>query len=508
MRNKLLAVFVVLILSSPGLFALFHPGFFATDDGSWMIVRFSAFYDALKHGQFPVRYLTRLNFGYGYPVADFLYPLFLYLGVPIKIIGFSFINTIKIIFGVSLVLSAIFSFFWLKKRFSYLAAITGAVAYALFPYHLWDIYKRGSVGEVLALAIVPFILWQIERGSIALVAIGIGLLITAHNVMALFFLPIAILYAYLLKKFSLKHIIITTILGLGLSAFFWFPALMDKQYTVFDSIKVSSITSYFLQIKDYILFGFISMIAVVQSVFYIKNKDKSFLFFFILGVLSILFTFSITKMIWEIVPGTNLIQFPFRLLSITTLSVSFLVAYNIEQINKSKKLFLTGVYILIIFLSTWNVLLPRYFENYPDTYYSTNVDSTTVKNEYLPKWVKDEPTTLPTEKVQIISGVATISALQANPNKVTFTVSSNTPATIRINIIYFPGWKVYVDDKMYPFSYDNPMGVIDFVTKSGTQTVRVQFSETIARLISDIVSALFVVAVICMIILERKKFKL
>src|SRR2546421_9202065 len=38
---------------------------------------------SLRHGQFPVRFLPRLNHGYGYPVADFLYPLFMYIGVPL-----------------------------------------------------------------------------------------------------------------------------------------------------------------------------------------------------------------------------------------------------------------------------------------------------------------------------------------------------------------------------------------------------------------------------------------
>ncbi len=83
--KKILFPILVVVLAFPAVIALFHSGFFLTDDGNSMIIRFSAFYDAIRHGQFPVRFLPRLNFEYGYPVADFLYPLFLYIGVPIKL---------------------------------------------------------------------------------------------------------------------------------------------------------------------------------------------------------------------------------------------------------------------------------------------------------------------------------------------------------------------------------------------------------------------------------------
>src|SRR5258706_11747847 len=110
LNNKILLFFIILVtlISLPSVVSLFHTGFFVTDDGNWMVIRLSAFFEALRHGQFPVRFLPRLNFGYGYPVADFLYPLFMYLGVPIHLLGFGFVATIKIILGVSLISSGIF----------------------------------------------------------------------------------------------------------------------------------------------------------------------------------------------------------------------------------------------------------------------------------------------------------------------------------------------------------------------------------------------------------------
>ncbi|MBI5019227.1 hypothetical protein HZB58_03065 [Candidatus Gottesmanbacteria bacterium] len=76
-RRRLPVIWPVLLIGIAlfaVLYPLMRPGFFVSDDGEWMIIRLSAFYQSLADGQFPVRYLGRLNNSYGYPVANFLYP--------------------------------------------------------------------------------------------------------------------------------------------------------------------------------------------------------------------------------------------------------------------------------------------------------------------------------------------------------------------------------------------------------------------------------------------------
>src|SRR3989344_7405737 len=184
-KNSKLIFLILLIFSIPSVIGLLHSGFPLTDDGNWMVIRLSSFYENLRDGQFPVRYLSRLNHGYGYPVSDFLYPGFLYIGSLIHILGFSFVNSVKIIFGLSLVFSAVFSFLWLRKLFDQFSSLVGALFYLYFPYHLYDVYKRGSIGEVLSLAVLPFVLWSIENKNIFLTSSGISLLIISHNTLAL-----------------------------------------------------------------------------------------------------------------------------------------------------------------------------------------------------------------------------------------------------------------------------------------------------------------------------------
>src|SRR5258706_6634400 len=98
MKNKQIMWILLLAVCAVGaLLGVFHSGFFVSDDGHWMIIRLSAFYEGLSSGQFPVRFLPRLNEGLGYPVADFLYPLFLYIAALLHIIKIPFILDITIL---------------------------------------------------------------------------------------------------------------------------------------------------------------------------------------------------------------------------------------------------------------------------------------------------------------------------------------------------------------------------------------------------------------------------
>lgn len=467
-----------------GILSLFHIGFFLTDDGNSMIIRFSSFYETLKNGQIPVRFLHRLNFGFGYPVADFLYPLFMYIGVPIKALGFSFVDTVKIIIGLSFLSGTIFSFLWFKKLFNSRAAFIGAVTYSLFPYHLFDLYKRGSVGEILALGIVPLILWAIEKGKVPLVSLGYGLLITAHNSLALMFIPVLFVYQLISKK-NLKVSILSLIPGIFVSAFFWFPALYDKQFTVFDSVKVSNYGSYFINLDGWILFGLIFVASFILSIPLLRKNNRRLIFFLVLSGMSVILATQISDVVWKVLPLQTLIQFPFRFLSLAVLSTSYLVAYLVFVYKGKLNNFFIIFVISIIFISSRQFLLPEKFENLPDGFYSTNPETTTVKAEYMPKWVKIIPLQMPDSPVEPKKN---ISLFSGNSNNMNFTVSSDKDTLVEVQKIYFPGWKASVDGQITQIKYENPKGLIQIPVDKGVHIIHVYFEEGRLRLISDLIS--------------------
>ncbi len=511
-RSNLIFLTLAVLLTLPALWGILHPGFFLSDDGNWMVIRFSAFYEELRNGQFPVRFLGRLNYGYGYPVADFLYPLFMYIGVPIHAIGFSFVSTIKIIFAASLVLSSVFSFLYFRRFFDNLSSLVGSLAYTFFPYHLWDIYKRGSVGEVLALAIVPFIFWQLERKSLIWSSIGIALLIPAHNTIAVIFLPVVILYMaldILIAKDKINLLYQNTtevILGLSLSAFFWVPAIYDLQYTVFSKTQVSNWGKYF---SDFNLVGLsttfiigLTLALIFMGKMEIK-KHRLTVLLFIICVVSIFLSTPISSSLWNILP-VSFIQFPFRFLSLTIFCTSFLAACVVSVLRNRTKVVIAFVILFLIFLSAWPFLIPRDYQYHQDSFYSTNQDSTTVKNEYMPKWVKSLPTNSPNSKVEVISGEEKLNILAVNPNGISIQAYFPMQRTLQINTVYFPGWEVRVDGKIVPIDY-NSNGLIRFNVPSGSHSIVSRFGETQVRLIADAISLSGLFLIVILFIRKYKK---
>jgi hypothetical protein len=508
-KNNLIFLLLVIILSIPSIFGLIHSGFPQTDDGNWMVIRFSAFYEVLRSGEFPVRFLTRLNNGFGYPVADFLYPLFMYFGTPIHILGASFTETIKIIFALSLISSAIFSFLWLKRIFDQMSSLVGSILYLFFPYHLFDTYTRGSLGEVLALSILPFILWQLERKSLFFASIGIFLLILSHNTLALLFLPLILIYSILRNKEQIKLTIISLIFGVGMSLFFSIPAVYDLQYTVFNKTKVADLNLYFIDFITIKLLGFGFILLLLHSVLWlIKNKKTKFIFAVFILLLLVFLNLSFSKQIWFILPFTNLIQFPFRLISVLIPLSAFMAAFLISKTKDYKKIGIVVLYLVLIFFSSKNYLFSDKYQYFDESFYSTNQDTTTVKKEYMPKWVKDNSLSYNPSRVVNLNGQETINIEKVTAREIVFNTYLTTKREIRVNTVYFPGWNVYINGVKSVINFEKA-GFIQFDLNKGDNKVKVVFEETNIRILSDILSIISISLLFLVVYLRKyKKIKI
>lgn len=513
-KHYLLAVLILLLL--PSVWYLFVNGFIRTDDGDWMIIRFSAFYQALADGQFPVRFLGRLNFGYGYPVATFLYPGFMYLTVPFKVVGLSFVDSIKAIIGLSMVGSGVLTFLWLRKLFDDWSSLFASLFYVYVPYHLFDVTKRGSVGEILSLAVVPFIFWQIEQRSVALSSIGIALLIISHNTLAILFLPVILSYMglsiYVSKKRRemFRKYLTTVILGLGMSAFFWVPAILELSFTVFSKTKISNFGQYF---ADYNLIGISTLLIFAAGVVaFIKNKDliknhRLTLIFFGLGVLSIFFASSLSSFLWSVLP-VSFIQFPFRFLSVTILCAAFVFAFVNSQISlKFRIVFGLTIVVLTIFLSK-NYLMPKEFSLKDDSFYSTNEATTTVQDEYMPIWVKAKPQSHFNDKVAISRGEGSVGNISYNSKKISFNYLSDVPSVVRISTIYYPGWTAESNVGEKAIFYDNDQGLMDVKVTSSDRKITLLFGETASRYISDVISVLAFLGLSFWVFKDKVRFRI
>jgi hypothetical protein len=496
-------ILCVLLLSIPAIAPFFHPGFFVTDDAEWVIIRLSAFYAALSDGQFPVRVLGRLNFGYGYPVAEFLYPGVMYAGSILHIIKFGFVNSVKILMVISLIGSALFTYLWLNKLFTRTASVIGGLFALYLPYHLYDTYTRGSVGELFALMWVPFILWMLETRNMFFVSIGIFLLILAHNTLALLFLPILVIYAYVRKMMSLREIFISVLSGIGLAAFFIIPVILELQYTVFSQTSVSNPLEYFADVS---LVGYVSFIVLLLAcaIAWRKKKvenKKVIIFFILLSTCTVILSMHISSIVWEIIP-TNFIQFPFRLLSYLLITIAFLAAFIVSNLDGKMRYVGAGILVIVLAYSAYPFSAPKEFIDKGEGYYYTNDATTTVRDEYMPVWVKEKSFQRPENKIEIISGRANVSDIQETNTHITFKIVNAEDTAVQINSIYWPGWTAKVNGKDAAISYDNPKGVMTLNIPQGKNNVELSFRETSIRMTGNAIS---VITLLLMSFLALKK---
>ena len=254
--KKTLAILLLFLFLIPLFIQIWKTGVFISDDGAWMIIRLAAFYDTLRQGQFPVRFLYNLNHGYGYPVTNFLYPLPFYIGSVFHFLGLNFIDSIKAVLTLATVTGAIgfFALIYIKTK-NIAAALLSGIVYSYLPYRLFDLYIRGSLGEILALSFAPFIFlgWEAaKRGSSwgkIVFSIATACLVTSHNTLGLlFFLLFSIFFVVGREnhnKVSILLFLKYSILGLGLCTFFWLPAIYELKYTIAPFTDVSNVSNYF-----------------------------------------------------------------------------------------------------------------------------------------------------------------------------------------------------------------------------------------------------------------------
>ncbi len=486
---------LVLGFIMPLIWPLVHPGFFVSDDGSWMIIRLSAFNQALKTGQFPVRFLDSLNHGYGYPVMDFLYPLPFYLGELVHLAGFGFITSVKILFGASFLFSAMFMYLFVQKAWGTWSGITAAILYAWLPYRLFDVYQRGSLGETMAFIFIPLIFYFINRLVedkqlifIVSAALSLAALIASHNTVAFIFLPVIVVFCGL-KFFSspnrkplVPRFVAFFVLAFGVSCWFWLPALFDLQFTKAGEVLVANFADYFITSQNFTTtLGILAPLVLVMTVLVIwhRNSSRIALFFLLVTLVSVFLASSFSRSLWQVMPLLQkLVQFPWRFLSITVFGSSVLAGFLVKQFSAIKVNIGLALILIVLSLVTSYSLLKINPTTYPETYYTTNDDTTTVKNEYMPIWVKTDPTARPATTLVPVSGQATI---------IGSTVVVQTPTILQINLVYFPGLQILANGQPQNITYqDNGFPKISLAL--GQYAITSKFTETTPRLVADLIS--------------------
>ncbi|MEK7570643.1 MAG: hypothetical protein AAB553_00075, partial [Patescibacteria group bacterium] len=212
-------------------------------------------------------------------------------------------------------------------------------------------------------------------------------------------------------------------------------------------------------------------------------------FFLAISFISIFLSASISSFFWEIIPSAW-IQFPFRLLSYLVITVAFLGAFVASRFAGKFQWMVLSVGFILVLTTAYPYSQPKEYVVREEGFYTTSDATTTVKDEYLPRWVEQKSSARPTEKVVIRTGEGAITDIFSTNKEIRFTVASTRDARTHVQTIYWPGWQATIDGKQTVIRYNNPQGIIELSIPEGKHTVSITFGETPLRLMADGISIL------------------
>ncbi len=525
--------YIILILSIPAVRYLFVNGYFGVSDDlhiGWLFEMDRA----IRMFQIPPRYIPDLSYGFGYPLFSFVYPLPFYIAEIFHLVGFSLVNSVKLVFGLSLPFSMLFMYkllrLYMKEDFS----LAGAVLYVYAPYRALELFVRGTIGEIVAFVFFPLIIYSVVKKKPYVLALAFAGLILSHNIMAYMFIPFLLMFTILNRSFlvSLKGLL----LGLLFSSYFWVTAIYESSLMKYDT--VFNFYDHYPALKQFITpywgygasvpgnydtmsfyMGAVNIIVIVLgSILFLFNRKKlSSAEKIIVGWAVVICLLSVFMMnfrsawFWRNLPLIPYFQFPWRFLAmITLMSPLFLLVFS-----KLKQLkYLPFVIIIAAIGLNFNYFKTSEYLGRDDSYYINRYIPVPVASEEylktseeylrLPKETEIRPDKLyPRAYTDDLTVTLQIEEKNALDSKIT--TESKNEFKLNYNKYYYPGFVAKIDGNKIKIIAGKPFGQISFTVPSGKHVIIVEYKESPMRLFFDIVS--LVAIGVSVIIICKKQYQ-
>lgn len=554
LKSYIIEFGLLLIITVPAFGALLNSSYFSMHDDQH-IARLFVLVKGIEQGNLFPRWVDMLGFGYGYPLFNFYPPLIYYIASGFHFLGFSLIWSIKLMLITGFLLSALGCYLLIKSIIGKLSAYLGATIYTYFFYHAITVYVRGAFAEFFSLAILPFVFLGMyliykkqDFGSVILFSISFAFLILTHPLIAfpaLLFIGIFFVILFFGSKSKLPFVAFTSLSGLlalGLSSFYWLPSMIERKFTLTDSILTQELANY----KDHYIYltqlwyspwgfggstkglgdglsfqlGKIPILLAILSItgflyyFFKKRKFSEGVIFYCIFVLLLLVSLFMatpySSFIWENLKYLWYMQFPWRMLTFSALFISICGGFSIyfirqievkEQIRNKLKILQGKTHIVFTLLIILIILkYSPYFQ--PQQFIRTtdkertkfneiawNVSSTSY--EFVPKGVETTKTKLgtttlainqfqlPSKPYEILEGKANVKVLLNNYSHKQFVVDAVVPTIFRLNTYNFPGWKGFKDGKEMAISDNNRLKLITINLEKGRNMIEFRYGTLI-----------------------------
>lgn len=533
MHHPLIIRFAVLLVLSFVATRVFWQGAFPyTHDGENHLARFANYFVALREGQFPPRFAPHLFAGYGFPVFQYNYPLANIFAVPFMALKMN----PEVVYAVQ-AFSAVFVmasswFFFLRRRFSQSASWLGVVAITFSSVIQSNLFYRGNIGELWAIALVSLwlLVWE-ARGKArpltqtVLLSVIVAFFLLSHNVLAVFLSPFLLLWQGITakNKSDIWTAVASWVLAIGLVAWFWLPAVFELSLVVLgDDSLATQASQHALGLGQIFLsplrFGFsrageldnlgwgwgVPILAVLWLGLgqvlraewfawkpeYLDREKRIKLFFVSLFVLGCFMSSTLSTLLWESVPLLAMMQFPWRWLSFSLLAVPYLVALVFSQSGDLGRKFLLFTFFVWFFMLARLSPADRFHKDtlsyrvFPHTSLTRNENRPkTFTSETLPGW---EP------GPEILEGEASnVNVLRWTGSVHEYTLQPKQDLVVREKTVFFPGWETRVGTERAEQIFTSATGGLvayNIPAQDGEVRVKTSFTQrTPIRMFSEVI---------------------
>ncbi|MFQ6099789.1 MAG: glycosyltransferase family 39 protein [Anaerolineae bacterium] len=564
-RNSFIVHCSLFILLLPALQPLFTADFTCGYDNGFHLWRAVQVEHLLRQGVLFSRWAPDMAHGFGYPLFDFAAPASAYGAALLRLLGLPWPWALNLAFALGWVLAAYTVYLFVSDLFDRYAGLVAAVLYTYVPFHAYDVFYRGGLSQSSAWLFPPLILWALRRADrrvgFAVTGLSFAGLILTHNAFALLFAPLLLAYLLVVGYQKGRGVALwgglALLVGLGLSAFFWLPALADLRFVHSERLSGAWVFEYannFLPLEQLFALprnadptlindsparglGLIPVLLAVVGLLALRDRWRRLQVAFFAGALAVclFLILPVSRPVWDHLPLLQRVQFPWRLVGPATLCAAVLagaatnlLAYQPTDLPtrspRRLSLMIHVFLILLLILAHLGWFYPRHCSPPGDISITgmigweraSHTVGTTAKGEYMPVWVHGMPEDpaldaayatgdavirLPPESLP--EGARVFSA-DYGPLDATVELESPVPFRARYLAFYYPGWRVTVDDNLIPIAPTDSEGLISFDVPAGRHTIRVRFGETPLRLAADALSLVALVALVALLALSLR----
>jgi hypothetical protein len=532
------SLFAVLPLAGPGYF-------FDAHDAEHTIFFLTEFDAAIRDGVWYPGWATDQALGYGYPTFVLYPPLAYYTAEAFHLLGASKVAAIKGVWALATVGAGLAMYAYGRRVMGRPRGLLAAVVYVYVPYHLADIYVRADLVEYSAFVWMPLALLAFHRlveevtpQRLGLAGLVYGALWMTHNLVGLIFTPL--LAAYVLYRLFAGEaawrdrllraaaVLGGALLGLGIAAALILPNLFERAYIVQEQwVRAGyDYALHFVQPFHLLssLWGYapgspgseggmsfqlgavaliLAMVATVRALWRPARGRGLILFFASATLLLVLVMTPLSASLWELLPIAALVQFPWRLLALTALTLAILSGFAIPDPppSVSKTTHFDGptlILTLVAVLGSFSYTLPRYTpvpEIAEGPLLTIEFEMKYTDMRGMVKWTKEFPTDSPLVEqyraggelvtAQALAPDAAIEMIRAGGASDELWVRSPGGTALQFYTYYFPGWRVYVDGERLPdgaLRPEGPYGLLTVDVPAGEHRVLLRWGDTPLRL--------------------------